>query len=114
MAVVVAGCSSNYVWDTNFDQQKIDDYFKPSKVQLVNQISETATLVADLTAERCYTELPVEEQIFVELRTELRRKAADLNANRLIVDLCEIYHVEDNRQCPLQPVCNARAFVEEN
>jgi len=111
---LMTGCSTNYVWNTNFDREKIADYFKPSQVELVSQVGNQARLITSLVATRCSMQPPVEEQIYTEIRTELRRRSADAGANRLIIEQCQTYQLTDNKRCPIQSICDGRAFFEED
>lgn len=112
--LTLSGCQTNYVLDTNFDQQKIKNYFKPSQVKLVNQISETANFVGELSESRCFKQPQIQEPIYREIRTTLRKEAADLGANQLLVDLCHTKSQTDKPSCPIELRCQARAFIEQD
>ena len=112
MLLPLVGCQTTYEWDTNFNPEKIGDYFMPATVKLVKQVSEQAAFKGEVSQTACSTTPPVKEQLYIELRTELRRQAAKLDANQLIVDICETYPLEDNQRCPIQSSCIGRAFAE--
>ncbi|MGL4476397.1 MAG: Rcs stress response system protein RcsF [Shewanella sp.] len=89
--VLLSGCAGDYSFQSNLSGKAIDDYFKAGDVTLYtrdqapNGLFERVKMVA---GESCQLEANSPPATMAEARTELRRQAADVGANGVMLNNC--------------------------
>ncbi|QSX32796.1 hypothetical protein JYB87_13725 [Shewanella avicenniae] len=88
--LLLSACGSNYVFKSNLDPAAINDYFKPSQVQLFeNSVPSSPYVVLGMVeGNDCQIEQNAAPASFANARTDARRKAADMNANGILIKNC--------------------------
>jgi RcsF protein len=110
--VLLSACSSDYTFNSNLDGEAIDEYFKPTSVELyIDGASPKGPyeIVGLVEGESCQeTESGVPANI-ADARTQARKKAVELGANGLIVKKCLLTEQKTNT-CYTQAFCVGQAI----
>ncbi|ARD23138.1 MULTISPECIES: Rcs stress response system protein RcsF [Shewanella] len=113
---LLSGCASDYTFNSNLDSKAIDEYFKPTSVELFKD-GERPTGAFDIVAlvegESCQeTETGVPANV-ADARTQARKKANELGANGLIVKKCLLTE-QPTETCFTQAFCVGQAIKMHN
>ncbi|WP_417760154.1 Rcs stress response system protein RcsF [Shewanella sp.] len=87
--LLLSGCS-NYTFHSNLDKDEINNYFKPSQVTLYENRMPDApyTALGMIEGTDCQIDENASPASLANARTDARRKAADKNANGIIMQKC--------------------------
>lgn len=111
LSLIVLGGCSNYTFKSNLDKDAINNYFKPSQVELFDNRMPDAPYVALGMVEG--TDCQIEENgapaSLANARTDARRKAADKNANGIIMKNCTTVP-EPAKGCFSRTLCVGQAI----
>ncbi|EKT4485958.1 MULTISPECIES: Rcs stress response system protein RcsF [Shewanella] len=90
LVLLLGGCAGEYSFNSNLDSQAIQEYFKPSEVQLFDGSRPTGQyeVLGLVEGNACQSELDGVPASMADARTEARRAAADMKANGLIIKNC--------------------------
>ncbi len=109
-AVILSACSSVSV-DSNLNPRNFSEYFKASTVETVSYADlakQTYALLGrthGLSCQRDSDDFPANES---DARTDLKRKAADMGANALVIHKC--VRAQDTGACALSVTCYGDAI----
>ncbi|MBB1269885.1 hypothetical protein H5073_11050 [Shewanella sp. SR44-3] len=112
VSLLLTACAGDYAFKSNLDPKAIDDYFKPSQVAvfdgktLPNAPFKRLTLVSGETCQFKATDAPAS---IIEAKTLARRAAADLGANGIIIQRCQLIEIAE-QDCVSRALCVAQAI----
>ncbi len=118
LSLMLAGCASQYTFNSNLDAKAINEYFKPSEVRVYqdnNQPIGTYNTLGLVEGESCQQKEGDIPANFTDARTQARKKAADLNANGIIIKTCTLLSQEalgssSSQRCVTKAICIAQAI----
>ena len=111
LALALTGCAGNWGFNSNVSPDGIKDYYKGDNVTLYNkdQLSSlNYVTLGSVEGEACQmkaAEAPPKE---ADARASIRRRAADMGANGLLLDRC--IHFVDMPGCLEQVLCSGQAL----
>lgn len=118
VSVLLTACSTNYAFNSNLDSTAIKEYFKASDVQVYQDgVSPNAAykIIGLVEGESCQAlanDAPASQG---EARTQARKKAADLQANGIIIKKCALIPsdnsaVKSAQGCYSKVICVGQAI----
>lgn len=111
LALALAGCAGNWGVNSNVSPEGIKDYYKGDNVTLYNKDQLTDVnyvTLGSVEGEACQikpADAPPKE---ADARASIRRRAADMGANGLLLDRC--LRFEDMPGCLEQVLCSGQAL----
>ncbi len=111
-SLLLVSCSSHYEVNTNLDPQNFENYFKPSQVQLVNpnELPADYKTINAVEGQSCQAKENDKPASDMDAINQARIAAADLEANGLVVDVCESQLNTEYPECLELITCYARAI----
>ncbi len=109
-ACLLTACSS-VSFDSNLNPHNFSEYFKPSQVETVTYAEladKTYSVLGAVHALSCQQNADDFPANAADARTELKRKAADMGANALVIHQC--VRAEDTGACTLSVTCYGDAI----
>ncbi|NHI01389.1 Rcs stress response system protein RcsF [Oceanimonas sp. MB9] len=111
VAFTLSGCA-NMGFDSNVSPAGIKDYYKGSNVKLYGREELKAANYVSLgtvEGEACQIESQDPPPKDADARADIRRRAADMGANGILLDRC--IRFEDMPGCIEQVLCSGQALV---
>lgn len=111
LALALTGCANNWGFNSNVSPEGIKDYYKGDGVTLYSkdQLNEVNYVtLGSVEGEACQikaAEAPPKE---ADARASIRRRAADMGANGLLLDRC--IRFADMPGCLEQVLCSGQAL----
>lgn len=110
LALALAGCA-NVAVDSNVSPAGIKDYYKGSNVTLYGRDElkgQTYVTLGTVEGEACQIEANEPPPKDANARAHLRRRAAEMGANGVLLDSC--IHFDDMPGCIEQVLCSGQAL----
>ncbi|MBM7071754.1 hypothetical protein JQC92_06815 [Shewanella sp. 202IG2-18] len=109
--ILLAGCSGSYSFHSNLDKENFKEYFKAGDVKVFHTDSLPTQAYKSLglaTGEAC--QLSSSDKIATEsdARTAIRKQAADLGANGVIIRSCAT--LNESNACLSHVLCSGEAI----
>lgn len=114
-ALLLAGCASEYTFNSNLDGQAINDYFKVGEVTLYQEGTEPTVpyeLKGMVEGESCQERSNDAPASLSAARTAARYAAADKGANGLIIKRCVMFD-QPSKTCVTQTLCVGQAILTQ-
>lgn len=114
LALALAGCA-NWGFDSNVSPEGIKDYYKGSDVRIYQKedlADVNYVVLSSVEGEACQIKTTDAAPKEAEARADIRRRAADLGANGLLLDRC--IRFEDMPGCIEQVLCSGQAIKVAN
>lgn len=114
LLTALTGCANDWSFSSNLDKENFVDYYKHTSVKVVTeqQAEEIGyQLVGSVEGESCQESNDLPPPDIAAARTDARRKAADLDANGVIIDICTSIQPEGDTVCVNTIVCFGRAVL---
>ncbi|OXY81875.1 Rcs stress response system protein RcsF [Oceanimonas doudoroffii] len=111
VTLTLSGCA-NMGFDSNVSPAGIKDYYKGSNVKLYGREELKAANYVSLgtvEGEACQVEANEPPPKDADARADIRRRAADMGANGILLDRC--IRFEDMPGCIEQVLCSGQALV---
>jgi RcsF protein len=112
ITLLLTACASDYGFNSNLDGAAIDDYFKAGKVT----VFDASTLpkapfkrLKLISAQQCQLTSKEPPVTIADARTELRRQAADIGANGILMKNCQVIET-DEQDCFSRALCVGEAI----
>lgn len=112
ISLLLSACAGDYSFKTNLDSAAINDYFKAGDVTVYDASSNPKAPFKRLkliSAEVCQLSAHEAPVSIADARTEIRRKAADLGANGIIMKNCQVMEL-DEQDCISRALCVGEAI----
>ncbi|WP_028117309.1 Rcs stress response system protein RcsF [Ferrimonas senticii] len=108
LLTALLGCSNNYSFNSNLDGQRIDQYFAVGQVQVTDAAPAHAQSLGFVDGLSCQSgnQQPVANE--ADARTALRKAAATLGANTVVIRQCVA--LAELPGCLSAIQCSAEAF----
>lgn len=110
---LLVSCSTDYSFNSNINKSAINDYFKAGKVQLINKDhppKKPFNTLGIISGESCQINENGTPASFADARTALRRHAADIGGNAVIINNCVQFNEPDNA-CISRVLCMGQAIT---
>lgn len=114
LALALSGCA-NWGFDSNVSPEGIKDYYKGSNVRIYQKedlADVNYVVLSSVEGEACQIKTTDAAPKEAEARSNIRRRAADLGANGLLLDRC--IRFEDMPGCIEQVLCSGQAIKVAN
>ena len=111
LALALSGCANNWGFNSNVSPEGIKDYYKGDGVTLYNkeQVSElNYVTLGSVEGEACQINATEATPKEADARASIRRRAADMGANGLLLDTCIRFN--DMPGCIEQVLCSGQAL----
>ncbi len=116
LPLLALGCASQWEVNTNLDPSKVEEYFKPSNVAVIEPADYSADNYKQLGAvsgESCQANMDLPPPKEASARLEARRAAADVGADTLVIDQCVSLSGETRPDdCVAAVICYGRALQQ--
>lgn len=115
LALALSGCANNWGFNSNVSPEGIKDYYKGDGVTLYNkeQVSElNYVTLGSVEGEACQIKATDATPKEADARISIRRRAADMGANGLLLDSCIRFN--DMPGCIEQVLCSGQALKVAN
>ena len=110
--LLLNGCTGNYTFHSNLDEQNFKEYFKAGDVKVFHTGDLPVSAYQPLglvTGEACQTSSNDKIASKEDARTKARKAAADLGANGIIIRSCATLN-ESNSSCITHVLCSGQAI----
>ena len=114
LALALSGCA-NWGFDSNVSPEGIKDYYKGSNVRIYQKedlADVNYVVLSSVEGEACQIKTTDATPKEAEARADIRRRAADLGANGLLLDRC--IRFDDMPGCLEQVLCSGQAIKVAN
>jgi RcsF protein len=112
VTLALTACAGEYGFKSNLDPKAINEYFKPSQVTVFDANSSPSAPFKRLklvSGETCQVKENDAPASIADARTLARRAAADLGANGIIIQNCQLIEVPE-QDCVSRALCVAQAI----
>lgn len=113
ISLLLISCAQTYEIHTNLDKENFEDYFKPSQVKIVPlaELPKGFKSIAAISGASCQKTSNDRPASKAEATAQARIAAAELNANGVVVDVCETQQQTEIPECHVLLTCYARALT---
>lgn len=110
LALALSGCA-NWGFNSNVSPEGIKDYYKGDGVALYTKeqlVEQNYVTLGSVEGEACQVKTAEAPPKTADARADIRRRAADMGANGLLLDSC--IHFNDMPGCIAQVLCSGQAI----